>query len=289
MPRPLPLLEALDEVGAGVEAAPHVLVLLDFDGTLAPIVDRPELARLPDRTRTVVERLARRANCTVGLVSGRTLGDLRERVGIGGVVYAGNHGLEIAGGGLCYEAAAALALGEEISGAVATLSARLGQILGVLVEAKGLTASVHYRLVSPTDRTEVERVVRETVAENHPTLRVVGGKMVWEVRPRVPWNKGSAVRWIREQLGLREALTVYLGDDQTDEDAFAEIGPFVTARVGAAPSTRAGYHVADPEEVAEFLVWLSRLVQFADRPSPSASPAEGSSYGSRPATSECEG
>jgi trehalose-phosphatase len=214
---------------------------------------------------------------------------VRARVGIEGVVYAGNHGLEIAGGGIHYEAAAALALAEDIAAAVATLEARLRDVPGVLVEAKGLTASAHYRLVDPVDRVEVERVVRETVGEDHPTLRVAGGKMVWEVRPRVPWNKGSAVRWIREQLGLREALTVYLGDDQTDEDAFAEVGPFVTARVGSAPATRAGYHVADTDEVAEFLVWLSRQFQFADRPSaPGPGPA-GPPRGSRQATSECEG
>ena len=90
--------------------------------------------------------------------------------------------------------------------------------------------------------------------------------MVWEVRPRVGWNKGTAVRWIRERLGLRRAVTFYLGDDRTDEDAFAEVGRFVTARVGPPQPTRAGYRVADTEEVAEFLLWLSRIVRFADPP-----------------------
>ena len=146
------------------------------------------------------------------------------------------------------------------------MTARLDHIAGVLVEPKGLTASIHYRRVDPADRDEVERVVRSVISDDHSNLVVTPGKMVWEVRPKVGWNKGTAVRWIRERLGLNRATTFYLGDDRTDEDAFAEIGRFVTARVGAPRPTRAGYLVADPEEVAEFLLWLSRIVDFTDPP-----------------------
>ena len=191
---------------------------------------------------------------------------MRERVGIDGLIYAGNHGLEISGRGLHFDEATAVGLEDDLAGAVGTMAARLGHIAGVLVEPKGLTASIHYRRVDPADRYEVEQVVRKVVSDGHSNLVVTPGKMVWEVRPKVGWNKGTAVRWIRHRLGLNHATTFYLGDDRTDEDAFAEIGRFVTGRVGSPRPTRAGYLVADPEEVAEFLLWLSRIVEFTDPP-----------------------
>lgn len=263
---PPPLFEALDEIGAVVETASHLLVFLDFDGTLAPIADTPDAARLPDKTRGFLKTLARRVDCTVSIVSGRAVADVRRRVGVAGLVYAGNHGLEIAGGGLHFDEATAIGARGEVARAVATLEARLCHVPGTFVEAKGLTASVHYRVVSPGHWDEVERVVHGVVPEDHPDLVITAGKMVWEVRPRVGWNKGTAVRWIRERLGLRGAATFYLGDDRTDEDAFAEVGRVVTARVGTARPTRAGYRLADADEVAEFLQWLSRAVRFADAP-----------------------
>jgi trehalose-phosphatase len=266
MPSPPLLLEALDEVGTIVESAVHRLIFLDFDGTLAPIAERPQLARLPAETRAIVEVLARRADCTVSIVSGRTLEDLHTRVGIDGLIYAGNHGLEISGAGLRFDETTAVVRKDDIELLVCHLAVRLRHIAGVHVEAKGLTASVHYRCVRPADWGAVERVVRNMIPDDHPNIVVTPGQMVWEVRPRVGWNKGTAVRWIRERLELHHAVTFYLGDDRTDEDAFAEVGRFVTARVGAPQPTLAGYQVPDTEEVAEFLLWLSRCLRFADPP-----------------------
>jgi trehalose-phosphatase len=263
---PSPLLEALDEIGMAVEAADHLLLFLDYDGTLAPIVETPQLARLSATTRATLQRLAARDDCTVSIVSGRSLDDVRARVGIDGLIYAGNHGLEISGGGLRFEESRAVRLKDDIRQLVAALTSRLRSIAGILVESKGLTASIHFRRVDSVDHEEVERIVRETLPEDHPYFAVVPGKMVWEIRPKVGWNKGEAVRWIRERLSRSRAITFYLGDDRADEDAFAEIGRFVTARVGAPEPTHAGYRISDTEEVGEFLLWLSRLVRFADAP-----------------------
>ena len=110
--------------------------------------------------------------------------------------------------GLHFDETTAVGRKDDIEDAVGALAARLGHIAGVLVEPKGLTASVHYRRVRPADRVEVERVVRATIPDDHPNLVVTAGKMVWEVRPKVGWNKGTAVRWIRERLGLRQARDV---------------------------------------------------------------------------------
>ncbi|QEH33428.1 Trehalose-phosphate synthase [Aquisphaera giovannonii] len=265
---PASLLASLDEVGEVVEAAPHRLILLDYDGTLAPIAERPEMALLPSTTRDILRQLARREDCTVGIVSGRSLEDVRARVGIEGLIYAGNHGLEISGVGLRFAEETAVSRRDGVESVVCTLAVLLKDIAGILVEDKGLSASVHYRLVRPEHRMQVERVVREAVPEDHPQFVVMPGKMVWEVRPRVLWNKGKAVRWLRERLGIPSAVTFYLGDDRTDEDAFAEVGRFVSARVGPPAPTRAGFRVADTAEVAEFLSWLSRSARPAVVPEP---------------------
>ncbi len=266
MPSPQPLLDTLDEVAVSLETAAHVLLFLDFDGTLAPIVASPELAHLPSATRSALEAVSQHPHCTVSIVSGRELNDIRERVAIDGLVYAGNHGLEIEGEGLRFNHVKAARLKDGLEAVVDELINELAGVAGVLVEPKGLSASVHYRRVCPEDQSRVEHAVRHAIPSNHPHFAVVPGKMVWEVRPRVEWNKGTAVRWIREQLGLTNALTMYLGDDRTDEDAFATVGRFVSARVGALQPTRAGYRIPDTEQVAEFLIWLSRVLRFADRP-----------------------
>jgi len=273
---PSPLLEALDEVGAAIGTARRLAVFLDFDGTLSPIVASPGLARLPDATREALARLTQREDCTVSIVSGRSLVDVRERVALDGIIYAGNHGLEIDGAGLQFEEPVAVALRTDVGGTVGSLLPLLSRIPGALVEPKGLTATVHYRLVGPEDRDEVERIVRQLVPEDHPSLVVVSGKMVWEIRPRVSWNKGKAVGWIRRRLGLGSdvATAFYLGDDRTDEDAFEEVGRLVTAKVGPAQQTRAGFRIADTDEVASFLHWLAdvpRIVRKGPRlefPSP---------------------
>lgn len=264
MDAPSPLLDVLDEIGAAVASARHLAIFLDFDGTLAPIVERPSLAQLPVETRTILELLARRPDCTVGIISGRSLEDIRERVGIDGLVHAGNHGLEIDGRGVRFDVKAAGRIRQETASAVVELGERLAHVPGVEVESKGLTASVHDRRVPFRHRGEIERIVRRAVPEEHPHLYVSRGEMVWEIRPRIDWNKGSAIRWIRERLGLERALAFYIGDDRTDEDAFAEIGRFITARVGPARATLAGYRIGDTREVAEFLSWLRHVRRFED-------------------------
>jgi trehalose 6-phosphate phosphatase len=253
-----PLLAALDEVGAKVDAAPHVLLLLDFDGTLAPIVDRPEDARMPGATRASLARLAARDDVTACVVSGRAIDDVRDRVGIAGLIYAGDHGMEIDGPGLHLVEPTAERLREGLHRLADDLAARLVGLIGVEVERKRMTATVHHRRASPEATAEAGRVVRDVVPEGHPDFALTTGKAIWEVRPRVDWHKGSAVLAIRDRLGLAGALPIYLGDDRTDEDAFAAIGPDVTARVGPPAPSLAHYRLADPDEVGTFLAWLAR-------------------------------
>ncbi len=189
------------EAIARLTAAPErSAILLDVDGTLAPIVARPELAHVPPETRAELSRLARRY-ALVACVSGRSSEDARKVVGVDELVYVGEHGLELD--------SAAKEWRQTID--------RLVESVHLPVERKVLSASFHFR--EATDpaaaREELERVAERAVAAGlHPRW----GRMVLEIRPPVDADKGSAVRQLLEQHKLRRAL--YAGDDATDVDAF---------------------------------------------------------------------
>jgi trehalose 6-phosphate synthase/phosphatase len=235
-------------------------LLVDFDGTLAPIADRPVDATLPPLTRALLARLARRPRCQVAVVSGRALDDLKARVGLQDVVYVGNHGFEIAGPGWVAERRDAAEVRRLIAACSARLRERLRHIRGAIVEDKGPTASVHYRLVRGDQVEQVRQIVLSEVAQLPPgKVEVRRGKRVLELRPAIDWDKGRAALWLLERLvggDWRERCGVlYAGDDRTDEDAFLALGDAaITIKVGASPyPTAARYMVRDVTELTQLL------------------------------------
>jgi trehalose 6-phosphate phosphatase len=238
--------------------APELLLCLDFDGTLAPIVPDPADAELLPGAREQLARLADEPSVTVAVVSGRSLADLRERVGVEGVVLAGNHGLELGDAGdagddiVDPDAAAEQAA---VARAVATLRDALADVPGCEVEDKGLTATVHYRRTPDERVPEVREAVESTVAAAEG-LRLTEGKEILEVRPDVPGGKDRAVRRLLERHP--EALPVFVGDDVTDEDAFRALPPDgVAVLVGDREDTAATLRVGDPEGAVAFLRWVA--------------------------------
>ena len=226
-------------------------VFLDYDGTLTPIADRPEQATLSASTRARLARLASR--CPVTIVTGRDVAVVRDFVQLDEIGYAGCHGLDIegpAGSGLRYEAAGTVL--PALDGAEADLRGGLSRIAGALVERKRYSVSTHYRLVGRSDTRRVEEVVA-AVARRYPELRRERGKKVFELRPDVAWDKGSAVAWLLAALSLDPGAATYIGDDVTDEHAFELLGgsgvPIVVEH-GDRP-TSARYRVRDPREVTE--------------------------------------
>src|SRR5437667_345376 len=157
------LLDHADQIRDRVTGRPLAL-LLDFDGTLAPIAPSPELAVLPDPVRETLRRLAGRRDVLVAVISGRSLDDIRRRVAVDGFVYAGNHGLEMATHGLVWTLPEAESTREAIAQICRRLRERLERVTGVLVEDKGLTASVHYRQTPLPQVEEVRMAVLEEAA-----------------------------------------------------------------------------------------------------------------------------
>jgi len=216
-------------------------VLLDVDGTLAPIVARPDLAAVPEDARAEVRRLAGRY-ALVACVSGRTSEDAARLIGVSGVVYVGVHGLELAP-----EAA-------EWREALRPFAAEPWPWL----EDKGLTVALHWREAPDADAAE-RRLQLVAARAEAAGLEARWGRKVLELRPPVAANKGTAVRFLLAERGLERAL--YAGDDTTDLDAFRGLdGLEVGVRVAVAsaespPPLReaADVVVASPAELVELL------------------------------------
>jgi trehalose 6-phosphate phosphatase len=251
----------LPDLRVARRAAGHLLVGLDYDGTLTPIVASPDDAHLPSGARRVLTDLAARADTTVAVLSGRALADVRARVGVNGIFYAGNHGLEVEGPGLRLVQSGALTALPALRQAGDTLGRELAGIAGVIVEDKGVSLTVHYRQVARERRAEVRSVAVRT-GMGRQGIRVTEGKMVVELRPDLDWHKGSALEFLRASLPGGEAgPAVFVGDDRTDEDAFRALGPGGWGVVVAAetpPATAARAILASPAEVVAFLGELVR-------------------------------
>jgi len=227
-------------------------VFLDFDGTLSPIVGQPRLATLPEDTRAVMERLARRY--PMAILSGREREDVASRVGIEGLSYGGSHGFDIACPGIRYEAGEGIP--EQIERTAAALRRELDGIEGVLIEPKRFTIAIHFRLARREDLPRIERAVD---ALAHSGLRKGHGKEHFELRPDLDWDKGKALLWILDALNLSDTVPLFLGDDFTDEDAFRAIQESgIGILVAEKPRpTAASYFLRDPGEVRRFLEWLA--------------------------------
>jgi len=249
---------ALDSYGQliGVVAGRDPFVCLNFDGTLSEIVSDPDAATLVDGAAEALENLA--AQCPVAILSGRDLADVRDRVGLPGIWYAGSHGFEMIGpDGSHHHNDAAAAAVPVLERAAAELRDELIQIAGARVEHKRYAVAVHYRNAAP-DR------VGEIVAATHRHgqrhgLRVTGGRKVVELRPDIDWDKGTALAWIRDRIHQTgRVLPIYIGDDLTDEDAFDAIrfngvGVVVRHDEDRGRATSAQFTLNNPAEVCEFL------------------------------------
>lgn len=233
----------------------RLVVFLDYDGTLTPIVSRPAEAVLPEAMRGTLERLAR--NVPVAIISGRDRPDVEGLVGLRHLYYAGSHGFDIAGpegGRIRHELATDYLPGlERADHRVRTL---LADVPGAWVERKKFSVAVHYRQVAERDQQAVGRAVDAVLAES-PGLRRKGGKKVFELQPAIDWDKGKAVLWLLDAMGLArsEVHPIYIGDDVTDEDAFRALAAFGTGIVVGEEdrTTDARYALKAPEEVERFL------------------------------------
>ncbi len=196
-------------------------LFLDYDGTLAPVVDRPEDAQLSGGMENLLKKLA--SLCRVAIISGRDLSDVRNRVGLKNLIYAGSHGFDIAGPkGLRMQLEQGKKCLPALDEAEQKLRQGLKKIPGAQVERKGFAIAVHYRNMAADKIPQVGKIVDEILAASSQLQRNWGKKII-ELQPDVEWDKGQALLWLMKNLDWDhpDVLPLYLGDDRTDEDAFA--------------------------------------------------------------------
>ena len=245
-----------------------VMLFLDYDGTLAPIADEPGKAVFPKNTKRMLGLLAKSPRRKVVIVSGRTVKDIKKLVGLRDIVYIGNHGLEIDGPKAAFKAKISAGYKAALKVIKDTLALELSAIDGLLIEDKGLTISVHYRLVGKNDLAAVKNTFRRVVGPYllRREVRVISGKKVLEVGPPAAIDKGSAVERLIESekalCGDRRIAPVYVGDDTTDEDAFKMLkNNGLTVFVGdPRRASAARYYVKDTKEAALFLSRLEKIL-----------------------------
>ena len=251
--------EQIDVWLAPVQTGP-VAVFLDYDGTLTPIVPRPDEAVLSVAMRDTVQRLA--ARCPVTIVTGRDISVVRAFVDLDVLGYVGNHGLDIVGPpGSHARKELAVEFLSVLDDVESVLRSELNSVQGILVERKRFSVSTHFRLVTPDKVPYVESIVAR-VASRYPLLRREHGKKVLELRPDIAWDKGSAVAWLLRTLDVVPAAVIYIGDDLTDEHAFevlADVGTSIVVTEEDRP-TAAQWRVRDIGEVQLLLERINAVL-----------------------------
>ena len=247
-------IQKLDEIRQKI-GNDQVVFFFDYDGTLAPIVKNPKDAILPDKVKNILQQIGK--DFLVAVVSGRDRADVKEKVGLENVYYAGSHGFDISGPNnmdMQYEGGqqAIPALNE----AEKNLKLKLEGVEGSRVERKKYAIAVHYRNVAESEVPLVKSAVYEEL-NRQDNLKKGEGKMILELKPNIDWHKGKATRWLLQKLTEKgkRSIPLFLGDDVTDEDALEAIAEDgIGILVGShGAKTAASYRLENVEEVPEFL------------------------------------
>jgi trehalose-phosphatase len=260
-----------DWIGEWLGDGRSLLFMTDFDGTLTPHVPNPAEARLAEPVHGYLSALVRAPQVRLAIVSGRDLGDVTARVGVAGAVYAGCHGLQVDGPGIAFSHPEAVAQQRTVQALGAALAQRVAGIDGVRVEPKRLGITVHYRDVSDEARRLVGVELEQAIEHEGGRLKIFHGTKAIEILPQVDWSKGHCAKQLRRwalQTLPKPMLSVYMGDDWTDELAFeALLGQAITVRVGSPGIvSRATYRLDDVDAVHELLERLATVVGW--RPAP---------------------
>lgn len=241
-------------------------LFLDYDGTLAPIAATPDKAVMPRSVRLALKKLSADPSCRLAIISGRSVRDVSGRVGIKGIVYAGNHGLEIKGSNGRIINHVPPMYGPIFRRIKTTLGALVIRYKGAVLEDKGCSISVHYRMVGRDGAQKLRSEIRRALMHDKQNGNIIvrRGKMVIEILPMVYWDKGKVVLSILK--GYKDALPVYVGDDVTDEDAFKVIGKDgIAVIVGEHKKTRARYRLKDVSDVEKFMRYILNICEKGKR------------------------
>jgi trehalose-phosphatase len=248
------LFDRIEKILAQLKSAKSIFFFFDYDGTLTPIVSHPEQAILSEETKTLLLTLKKNPKFLLAIVSGRSLKDIRNLVGLKKIYYTGNHGLEI----FTPQKGTKQIISKEVFLELARIRNRLNNqfnvVDGLIIEDKGCILTIHYRNVDLKRVPPILMALKKEIKGSRIPLCLGYGKMVFEIRPQSTANKGTAVLELLNQIDRGGVLPLYIGDDQTDEDAFKVLKRRgITIFVGLSGNSSAQYYVNDPFEVYQFL------------------------------------
>ncbi|GJD06205.1 Probable trehalose-phosphate phosphatase E [Galdieria sulphuraria] len=265
-------LDSLNEILTEKLWSRNVILFLDYDGTLAPIVDDPDRAFLPEETKTALLKLTE-LGIPVAIVSGRARRKIQNFVNIDTLYYAGSHGFDICGPN-------GYIVPHQVAGDTLPVLGEAAEIIkeqivqkypGASMEDNILSKTLHYRRCSPNIIPELEKKL-DNILDCFPQLQKTYGKCVFEIRPKFDWDKGKAVEWLLSALAVNspDVVPIYIGDDRTDEDAFQVVVKKGVAIIVADESeyaTFANFRLKDPSEVRKFLFqfWISKVQTVASK------------------------
>ncbi len=246
----------------------HIFIFFDYDGTLTPIVETPDKAILSETIRKLLLRMSRDSRLKLAFISGRSLKDIKNKIKIKNVIYSGNHGLEIEGPNIKFEPLVSPRYQMIIRYIKNDLNKKISLISGAFIEDKGVSLSLHYRLVSRGKLALLKNIFNEAVNPYlvRGKISVKKGKMVLEIAPSYKWSKGDTVMWLlnKYEFASKSAkhFPIYIGDDLTDESAFKALqNKGLTICVGKTRLSEARYYLKNPSEVTEFLERVLEIQQ----------------------------
>ncbi len=241
----------------------HIFLCLDFDGTLSAIKPTPRQAVLTPAARRLLKRLSACRGVSLGVISGRGLEDLKRKVGIKQIIFAANHGLEIEYHNKYFVCPGAKRFVKILARAAKQLNRKSRYFAGAVLEAKGLSLSLHYRRVPKQKLVVLRKIFFSTIKpyQDRAQIKLTFGKKVWEARAAIDWDKGRALLWLMQRLKPKVDLAVFIGDDLTDEDGFRAVNKIggISVRVMPKKGSSAKYYLKGTAEVKKFLKILRQI------------------------------
>jgi trehalose 6-phosphate phosphatase len=248
------LFDSWPRIAGRIHAARHIVLFLDFDGTLVRLRQRPKDVFLGEPARRILSHLAAHPRVTLCLISGRQLADLRQRAGVAGALYFGLHGWERSNG-----KSHSLPAARQLREICQWVEEQIRSLSGIRVEDKGACFGVHFRGAPGSAVERAKAVVEKALERLGGDFQMMAGKKIWEIYPKTMGTKGTAALSLLKEIPGRK-LVIYAGDDTTDETAFESLGNAVTILVGRSRQTHAKFFLGDPAEVMTFLEKLKATI-----------------------------
>lgn len=259
------LWDNLDKITSLLQDNKTKILMLDFDGTLAPIVKSYQQAVLPSQTRQLLQNLSCKKGFYLAIISGREIKALKKKIALKNIIYGGIHGLE----GEIYGKKHIFPIPKPYLPILTEIRNRLTQLTsqfeGALIQDKKITLSLHWWAVKqnqiPFLKSGFDQILNQY--KNTKLIAVINGKKVWEIRPNTDCDKGYFAKIVTNEISKltnSHPLVFYIGDDQTDEDAFKRLQDGITIRVRKNNRSKAKYYLKNTLDVFKFLTWISSII-----------------------------